>query len=182
MVVGRYIRLAGTIAASNLALITAWGTSNQQTETEAIFYQHGQNEWISSSSNIAMKVEGCVIAATDDNEDVGCMEDESGDGTTYWYQMAGCRRAQVAYSVYATNSGSAASCSSAHFKGTVSLLLISSVMCRWNLGGWLKGIKLWEIIYMSLKFLLTPCMPLLLLLTVCNTRWIIRICHFNGNI
>ena len=87
MVVGRRIRLAGTIAASNLALITAWGTSNQQTKTEAIFYQHGQNEWISSSSNIAMKVEGCVIAATDDNEDVGCIEDESGDGTTYWYQM-----------------------------------------------------------------------------------------------
>ena len=166
MVVGRRIRLAGTIAASNLALITAWGTSNQQTETEAIFYQHGQNEWISSSSNIAMKVEGCVIAATDDNEDVGCMEDESGDGTTYWYQMAGCRRAQVAYSVYATDSGSA-SCSSAHFKGTVSLLLVvyCGVVFRCYLGGWLVGIKLWEIIYMSLKFLLiTPCMPPLFLI------------------
>ena len=159
MVVGRCIRLAGTIAASNLALITAWGTSNQQTETEAIFYQHGQNEWISSSSNIAMKVEGCVIAATDDNEDVGCMEDESGDGTTYWYQMAACRRAQVAYSVYATDSGSA-SCSSAHFKGTVSFLLV--VWCgvfravfRWI---WL-GITLWEIIYIIKSIVIYSCFP-----------------------
>jgi len=35
----------------------------------------------------------------------------------YWYQMAMCRRAQVAYSVYATDSGSA-SCGTGNFKGT----------------------------------------------------------------
>jgi len=82
-----------------------------------MFYQNSQYDWMYGSSNIAMKVEGCVWATTDDNEDVGCMEDESGDGTTYWYQMAMCRRAQVAYSVYATDSGSA-SCASGNFKGT----------------------------------------------------------------
>lgn len=82
-----------------------------------MFYQNSQYDWMYGSSNIAMKVEGCVWSTTDDNEDVGCMEDESGDGTTYWYQMAMCRRAQVAYSVYATDSGSA-SCGSGNFKGT----------------------------------------------------------------
>jgi len=45
------------------------------------------------------------------------MQDASGDGTTYWYQMAMCRRAQVAYSVYATDSSSA-TCTSNTFKGT----------------------------------------------------------------
>ena len=84
-----------------------------------MFYQNSAHDWLYSSSNIAMKVEGCVWATTDDNEDVGCMEDESGDGTTYWYQMAMCRRAQVAYSVYATGSGSV-SCGSGSYKGTVS--------------------------------------------------------------
>merc|ERR1712238_126420 len=78
------------------------------------------DDWLYGSSNIAMKVEGCVWSTTDDNEDVACMEDESGDGTTYWYQMAMCRRAQVAYSVYATDSGSA-TCASGQFKGTVSI-------------------------------------------------------------
>ena len=33
------------------------------------------------------------------------MEDESEDGTTMWYMMANCKRAQVAYSVYASSSG-----------------------------------------------------------------------------
>jgi len=45
-----------------------------------------------------------------DGEDTGCRENESEDGTTYWYQMANCRRAQVAYSLYSTTSGSSVSC------------------------------------------------------------------------
>eukprot|EP00804_Cyclotella_cryptica_P003444 CCRYP_002091-RB/>CCRYP_002091-RB protein AED:0.50 eAED:0.40 QI:0/-1/0/1/-1/0/1/0/163 len=64
---------------------------------------------------------------------MGCMNDGSSDGTTYWYQMAMCRRAQVAYSVYATDSGST-SCNSNHFKGTVSVdgdwcLFLTSCVC-----------------------------------------------------
>jgi len=112
---GRRIRLAGSIAASKLALTAAWGSS--ESSSTGMFYQNEEYDWMYSSSNIAMKVEGCVWATTDDNEDVGCMEDESGDGTTYWYQMAMCRRAQVAFSVYSTDSGST-SCGSSHFKGT----------------------------------------------------------------
>mmetsp|Transcript_5557 Transcript_5557/g.12169 ORF Transcript_5557/g.12169 Transcript_5557/m.12169 type:complete len:366 (+) Transcript_5557:124-1221(+) len=116
MSAGRRIRLVGSIAASRFALAAAWGGSSESTNA-GMYYQNEAYDWLYSSSNIAMKVEGCVWATTDDNEDVGCMEDESGDGTTYWYQMAMCRRAQVAYSVYASDSGSA-SCSSSSFKGT----------------------------------------------------------------
>lgn len=113
---GRRTRLGGTIAATKLALAAAWGSSGNDYDA-GMFYQNESYDWMYSASNIAMKVEGCVWATTDDNEDMGCMEDESGDGTTYWYQMAMCRRAQVAYSVYASDSGSA-SCGSSNFKGT----------------------------------------------------------------
>ena len=112
---------AGAIALSQITQCAGWGTSTEQKSAGELYYNHKVGEWLYSSSNIAMKVEGCVWATTDDNEDVGCMEDESGDGTSFWYQMAMCRRAQVAYSVYATDSGSV-SCNSGHFKGTVSLL------------------------------------------------------------
>ena len=114
---GRRICLAGSIAASQLALTAAWGSSSS-TSDPGLFYANESYDWLYGSKNIAMKVEGCVWSTTDDNEDVGCMEDESGDGTTYWYQMAMCRRAQVAYSVYATDGS--ASCSSGNLKGTVS--------------------------------------------------------------
>lgn len=115
---GRRIRLAGTIAATRAAFtVAAWGGSSSSSSNAGLYYPNSEYDWLYSSSNIAMKVEGCVWSTTDDNEDVGCMADESGDGTTYWYQMAMCRRAQVAYSVYATDSGSA-SCSSGNFKGT----------------------------------------------------------------
>jgi hypothetical protein len=56
----------------------------------------------------------------EDNEESGCMEDGSEDGTTYWYQMANCRRAQAVFSLYATDSGSSASCSNGNFKESVS--------------------------------------------------------------
>lgn len=46
---------------------------------------------------------------------MACRENESEDGTTYWYQMANCRRAQVAYDVFASDSKSV-SCSASNFK------------------------------------------------------------------
>ena len=119
MSAGRRICLAGSVAAARLGLTAAGWGGNKQSSNAGMYYQNQADEWLYGSSNIAMKVEGCVWATTDDNEDVGCMQDESGDGTTYWYQMAMCRRAQVAYSVYATDSGSV-SCNSNHYKGTVS--------------------------------------------------------------
>jgi len=58
--------------------------------------------YLSSSSSVAIQVEGCVWSNVDINnaDNMGCMEGESEDGTTLWYQMANCKRAQVAYSVY----------------------------------------------------------------------------------
>lgn len=124
---GRRICLAGSIVATHLAYYAAYawggGYSNNDEASKSMFYENDAYEWFYSSSNLAMKVEGCVWSTSDDNEDLGCMADSSNDGTTYWYQMAMCRRAQVAYSVYASNSGSP-SCSSGNFKGTVSLLLL----------------------------------------------------------
>jgi hypothetical protein len=113
------MQLAGTIAVSKLALAVAWGSSGSSSTDPAMFYPNEQYSWMYDSTTIAMRVEGCVWATTDDNEDVGCMQNGSSDGTTYWYQMAMCRRAQVAYSVYATDSSSA-TCTSGTFKGTVS--------------------------------------------------------------
>jgi hypothetical protein len=119
------MRLVGTIAASKLALAAAWGSSSSSSGSKSLYYPNEQYDWLYDSATIAMKVEGCVWSTTDDNEDVGCMNDNSGDGTTYWYQMAMCRRAQVAYSVYATDSSSA-TCTSSTFKGSVSTIYDSA--------------------------------------------------------
>ena len=114
--------LVGSVAAAQLRQAAAnWGNNkNSYTEGDYRFYQNSMNEWKGSSQTIAMRVLGCSWARTDYNEDVGCMEDESGDGTQFWYQMANCKRAQVVYSVYASSSGST-SCSSSDYKGTVSV-------------------------------------------------------------
>jgi len=71
----------------------------------AIYGMSMQRDWLYDSNSIAIQYEGCVWSYVDDREDMGCMADESGDGTTNWYQMANCKRAQVAYSVYASSSG-----------------------------------------------------------------------------
>ncbi len=121
------ICLAGTMIATNFALSGAWGglgSSSNGDDIKGIYYENYAYDWFYGSSNIAMKVEGCVWSTSDDNEDLGCMQDSSNDGTTYWYQMAMCRRAQVAYSVYASDSGSP-SCGSGNFKGTVRICLCS---------------------------------------------------------
>jgi len=75
-------------------------------------------EWLYESSSIGIKLEGCVWGYVGEySDDMGCMENESEDGTTMWYMMANCRRAQVAYSVYTTNSGST-SCNNKDFRET----------------------------------------------------------------
>ena len=162
MSAGRRMPLAGTIAASKLALAAAWGSSSGSSSSTAMYYPHEASEWLYDSKTMAMKVEGCVWATTDDNEDVGCMQDNSNDGTTYWYQMAMCRRAQVAYSVYATDSSSA-TCTSGTFKGTVSIIWesylgLTRLICRTN----------------------SPLPPPTF--SVCDTGWTRRICLSHGNI
>mmetsp|Transcript_26937 Transcript_26937/g.54975 ORF Transcript_26937/g.54975 Transcript_26937/m.54975 type:complete len:367 (-) Transcript_26937:51-1151(-) len=116
MIKGKQLGLLSLAAASKLAPTLAWGGSGSNSDT-SMFYENERSNWMNDAGSVSIKVEGCVWATTDDNEDVGCMEDESGDGTTYWYQMAMCRRAQVAYSVY-TSSSSSTSCNNGSYRGT----------------------------------------------------------------
>jgi len=93
---------------------SAWGSSSSG--NSVVYGMSMQRDWYDAeqSNTIAIKYEGCVWGNTDGGEDMGCMDDESEDGTASWYMMANCRRAQVAYSVYAS-SGST-SCSNNDFK------------------------------------------------------------------
>lgn len=170
------MRLAGTIAVSKFALTVAWGSSGSSSTDPAMYYPNEQYSWMYDSATIAMRVEGCVWATTDDNEDVGCMQDGSSDGTTYWYQMAMCRRAQVAYSVYATDSSSA-TCTSGTFKGTVSSSNLRHRLGVIILPFWHNKIKKpFPSPSLSSPFLLsTTCL-------VCDSRWTCRICLSHGNI
>ena len=106
---------------THLQLISAWGgDSSSSVDTTIYGLSYQREDWMYGSKTIALKYEGCVWGYVDDRENAGCMEDESEDGTTMWYMMANCKRAQVAYSVYAS-SGST-SCSNGDFKESVSLL------------------------------------------------------------
>ena len=96
-----------------------WGNSDSDT---SIYGNSLSRDWLYNSNAISMQLEGCMWGYVADNEDSGCMEDESEDGTTYWYQMANCRRPQAVYSLYASSSGNSASCSSSTFKESVSPL------------------------------------------------------------
>lgn len=75
-----------------------------------------RNEWLGTGSPVGIKYLGCEwgIVDSDNGENLGCMPGDSEDGTTSWYQMANCRRAQVVYSMY-SSSGST-NCRSGHFK------------------------------------------------------------------
>ena len=97
----------GTIAAlarlTVLSLLVvhaaAWGSSSS--ESDASVYGNAlARDWLYDGSTVSMKLEGCMWGVVEDNEDAGCLEDSSEDGTTYWYQMANCRRAQAVYSLY----------------------------------------------------------------------------------
>jgi hypothetical protein len=103
--------------------VTAWGNSNSNSNTEAddsVYGNQFAQDWLYDSKSLSIKVEGCVWGNVADSEEVGCLEDESEDGTTNWYMMANCKRPQVAFSVYGSSSSSS-SCNSNNFKGSVSL-------------------------------------------------------------
>lgn len=77
-------------------------------------------DWLYDSGSISMKLEGCIMGYnTADSEDAGCPENESEDGTIYWYQMANCLRPQAVFSLYSSKS-----CSSSSFKESVSRPLL----------------------------------------------------------
>jgi hypothetical protein len=102
--------------------VTAWGNSNSNSNTEADESVYGNNfvlDWLYDSKSLSIKVEGCVWGNVADSEEVGCLEDESEDGTTNWYMMANCKRPQVAFTVYGSSSSNTG-CNSNNYKGSVS--------------------------------------------------------------
>lgn len=100
--------------------VHAWGNKNNNAADYSIYGNSGNRDWLYDGSVLSIEVLGCVWGVVYDSEEAGCLEDESEDGTYNWYMMANCRRPQVAYSVYASDSGSS-SCSSSAFVGSVSL-------------------------------------------------------------
>lgn len=96
-----------------------WMSSSSNSGDMSVFGNSLGRDWLYNSKAISIQLEGCVWGYVSDNEDAGCMEDESEDGTTYWYQMANCRRAQAAFTMYASSSSSSASCSSGNLKEAV---------------------------------------------------------------
>lgn len=111
------------LRASLLALLYAgsvsgtWMGSNSDTVLSN-FGNTLNRDWLYDSTSLSIQVDGCIWGYVSDNEDAYCMEDRSSDGTTYWYQMANCRRAQVAFSMYGSSSSST-SCTTTNFKESV---------------------------------------------------------------
>lgn len=112
-----YLLSLAFLAQSTTVISAGWSNNyNNNDYGSSVFSM--QRDWLYDSSSIGLQVEGCVWGYVgEDNEDMGCMENESEDGTSMWYMMANCRRAQVAYSVYASSSGST-SCNNNDFKET----------------------------------------------------------------
>lgn len=108
--------------------VSAWGNSGSSSGgfDSSIFGNALDRDWVYNSAGINIQVEGCLWAywqsGGDDNnnDESGCLDQSSEDGTTYWYQMSNCRRAQVVFSLYASDSSSSPSCNSGNFKETVS--------------------------------------------------------------
>lgn len=94
-----------------------WQSSSGSTEYDTLRYGSSMDrDWLYNAGSISLKLEGCILGYnTADSEDAGCPENDSEDGTVYWYQMANCLRPQAVFSLYASDSGST-SCSSSTFK------------------------------------------------------------------
>lgn len=101
---------------SAVARAVAWG-SDSSSDT-SMYGNSLSRDWLYEASSMSIQVEGCMYGFVEDGEDLGCLADSSEDGTTYWYQMANCRRPQVVYSVYASG-GNNANCNSGNFKESV---------------------------------------------------------------
>jgi hypothetical protein len=95
------------------------GKSSTSSYDTGVYGANLRRDYLTSSNSISIVVEGCVWGYTADSNqaNMGCLENSSNDGTTLWYKMANCRRAQVAYSIYAS-SGST-SCNDKEYKETV---------------------------------------------------------------
>lgn len=97
------------------ALAYGWGGSSSSSGIDYADYADSfSRDWLNDGSSISLVLEGCIWGNVNDAEEAGCLEESSEDGTSSWYMMSNCRRAQAAFSLYA--SGSSQNCNSGNFK------------------------------------------------------------------
>ena len=119
------VLLVQALAALQLMLcVHGWGSSNSGSDN-SIYAESFKRDWLYDATAISMKLEGCVWGYVADEEEAGCLASSSQDGTYYWYQMANCRRAQAAFSLYTTESSTSVGCNSNTYRETVSSTLIT---------------------------------------------------------
>lgn len=94
------------------------GRSLYSNDDQGIFSSSGKNRWLYSSTAMAIEYHGCAWTYADNTDDAGCLEADSGDGTTSWYLMSNCRRTQAVYSVYSNEDSTSISCSKNTYVGT----------------------------------------------------------------
>ena len=104
-----------------------WGNNDDYddgTINYALFSNSLSREWLYTAQGLSIEVHGCLYSFINDkdDEDIGCLEEGSEDGTDVWYQMSNCRRAQVVWSVYASDNQNSPSCNANNFKESVSRL------------------------------------------------------------
>jgi len=99
-----------------------WSSSSSGYNYDPSLYsQGGYIGWMNSFTSMKMSIHGCVYSQVNDLDDLSCIEKGSEDGTYYWYQMVNCRRAQVAFTIYASDS-STAQCKKDYYIETFSSL------------------------------------------------------------
>jgi hypothetical protein len=96
--------------------VEGWGNGNNN--DLSLYSNNYYRDWLEDGSTISMKMHGCVESFVTDGENAACMEQGSEDGTTYWYMMSNCKRANVAYSLYSANN-----CNNGNFQETVRFCL-----------------------------------------------------------
>lgn len=118
------------LAISSIIVRTsAWGSSSG---TDYSIYGNAlDREWLYNSRDVSIKLEGCLWSywQDKDEEESGCLEESSEDGTTCWYMMSNCRRAQVVWSVYASDSSSSPNCNGKQFQRNGKSNLCNVVRC-----------------------------------------------------
>jgi hypothetical protein len=118
--IDRTARLVFLWALATPVMAGQWWSNSDSTNYDTLKFGMSMNrDWLYNAGSISMKLEGCILGYnTADDEEAGCPENNSGDGTIYWYQMANCLRPQAVFSLYASDSSST-SCSSNAFKESV---------------------------------------------------------------
>lgn len=115
--IAQMIRFALLCTFTTPALAGNWWQNNDADDYSSLKYGGSiSRDWLYNSGSISMKLEGCILGYnTADSEEAGCPENDSEDGTIYWYQMANCLRPQAVFSLYASDSSST-SCNAGTFK------------------------------------------------------------------